>query len=61
MQLCALQVRFGGRQLCSLLVGGWWKADMCPSGEGLVVGSFVPFRLGFTGRQICAVVVGGWW
>jgi hypothetical protein len=33
----------GGRQICDLLVGGWWEAVMCLSGRGLVVGSYVPF------------------
>jgi hypothetical protein len=31
------------RQLCALLVGGWWLAVMCLSGRVYVVDSCVPY------------------
>jgi hypothetical protein len=34
---------------------------MCLSGNGLVVGSYVPFFKGVSGRQLYALLVGGWW
>jgi hypothetical protein len=61
LHLCASQVGFGGRQLCALLVGGWWKAVMCLYFRVLMEGRCVPFWKGVDGMNLCVFQVGGWW
>jgi hypothetical protein len=41
-----------------LSVGSWLCAVMCPSGIGVVVGSYVPFWKGVGGRQLCDLLEG---